>query len=873
MSVDRNIEKSSEAMEAAEESCVNAPTGDEGSGKSDAPDETKLAACQTEVNAPTGDEDNGKSDAPNETKLAACQTEVNVPTGDKGSDKLDAPGDAKLDADQSKKTQNYHGDVYGATGDNTKVIFNFGKVQERFDGILHRSDAIPPHSPYANEAEVLSFAKVLVEQNLLLVTHPICAREKVQSALYSLLEYLRVTHTHLRRFTSSSPKPLDLRLFMDAEKSWKKSYEDSIVYLDLRDHPPNLTFEFTEGLCRELREARCHLVLVSTRVPNNQQHLNETLHARANITSWHIEPENTVSTTIGNLQLNLAEPVGQTLTFVASMVPGLTAVSFLRLCERLLPPPETIRSQETISPTDGGWTAKQAGTTPLERWYAGEHDVLLSNAGVKLASSNDDFSGGLKGGAKGFYVENCDISIMAKAKLFSEAPLFLVGKFDLMTSLYFEESWPDAFSEGYIDFAYRLHVSGLNLLSAEWLVEKFAKIESGNDPDHGLIQFTRLVYRLADLPNGLELISDFYYLLAKQISDDETEWHRKLAKTPLTSLAATVASCPATVEFENRDVPETALCVIQFRDEHGLDDDFFLLLSRARFRFVSILHIGEMLNDSASALIGLQYSLVGPESRQRMYSSVGDLPDICALISPVYGAFLQAANVLVHELPERFLALTNGVLELLPAWGEPLWSRTGTSGRSDKNSDYERPPSSVAAEIASDAFLESFEQFLATHLTEGLPDGFVDSVLAPDKGRRCGQIVFAMMNKRKPRKQSERLLQNARQFPLESWQAIRMTEWMCRGLLMRKGEKESSVLPYAIGFGSQIRLQVDLPRLSEIIDDAHQYKFDFNQRAERFRRLGRYEDEVRELKRARLVAMVIRGLTTRIAVPNGDRKV
>lgn len=816
-----------------------------------------------------------KNDNPSEQNNQAGGHSVNPPLGDDSSDKLVPPGAARLElaASHSKETLNFHGSVYGAFGANGNVNVNFGKVHERLEEILHRSDEIPPHSPYANEAEVLSFANVLLEQNLLLVTHPICGLEKVQSALYSLLEHLRITHAHLRRFTSSSPKPLDLRLFMDAKKSWKESYENSIVYLDLRDHPQNLTFEFTEGLCRELREARCHLVLVSMRATNNQLHLNETLHARAKIAAWHVEPESTTSAKIESLQLNLTEPVGQTLTFVASMVPGLPAISFLRLCERLLPPSETVRSQTTISPsTGGGRPANQADATPLERWNAGERDALLSNAGVKLASVNDDFSEGLQSGAKGFFVENRDISIMAKAKLFSEAPLFLVGKFDLMTKLYFEESWPDAFCEGYIDFAYRLHVSGLILLSAEWLAEKFAKIESGNNQDYGLLQFTHLVYRLADLPNGSELIFDFYRQIAEKILDDEAEWHRKLVKTPLTDLADEVAACSANMGLENGDVPESTKCVIRFRHEHGLDEDFFAFLSLARFRFISLLHIGEMLNDSASALIGLQRSLIGLESRRRMCSSVGVWPDICALITPVYGAFLQAANVLVHELPERFLALTDGILELLPAWGEPLQSRTVTSDKSDQHADYERPLSSVTAEIAADAFLESFEQFLSSHLTKGLPDGFVDIVLAPDKGRRCGQIVFAMMNKRKPRRQSERLMPNSRQFPLESWQAIRTTEWVCRGLLMRKGAKESSVLPYAIGFGSQIRLQVDLARVSEIIGEAHQYEQDFIHRAEIFRRLGMRDDEVREIKRARLVAMVERGMRTRPDVPIGDRK-
>ncbi len=809
---------------------------------------------------------------PTETPM---ESSGDIATRDAGKKLPYTPGDAKLDAHQGPRSEHYSGTVFGPIGDHSTNSYHFGKTQERLEEILHSSDAIPPHEAYPNEEIVHSFAKALVEQHVLLVTHPIRARKEVQSALYSLLEHLRGTHAHLRRFTSNNLKPPELKLFTNADKTWTKALGDSIVYLDLRDHPDNLTFEFTESLCRELSEAHCHLVLISVREPSTRPVHVETLHVRAKVPEWHIEPDPARTAEVEDIKLDLTDPVTQTLVFAASMAPGLPAASFVRLCDQLLPSPEAIRARPAASSiSDGDTSTEQACATPLQRWYAGERDVLLRNAGVKLALAGDTVPGHHTDGLKGFYVENPDTSIQAKTQLFTEAPLFLVDKFGPMTRLYFEEQWPDTFCDGYIDFACRLHALGLHLLSGAWLTERFAAIESGQDPDYGLRQLARLVYRLADLPKGPDLIADFYRRIADQIRDEEESWHQKLVATPLTNLTAAVASClPVTGDHNDGKIPESAACVIRYRHEHGLDGDFFALLHRACFRFVAVLHVAETLHDSASALKGLQRALVGPESRQRLRQDVGDLPDVNALISPVNGAFQQAADILVRELPDRFLALTGGILEQLPLWGESTSSRSGTSASNGDNESRKRTRLSVAAaEIASDAFLEAFERFLSMHLPKGLSDGFVDSVLAPDQGRRCGQIVFAMMNRHQPRTPHERLLTNPQAYPLESRRAIRVIEWLCRGLLRRKGRKESSVLPYAIGFGSQIRWQLKPSQLAEVIDEAHQYESDFSTRADIYRMLEMHEDETRELQRARLLGMVIRGLTTHTPSHSGDRK-
>lgn len=813
-----------------------------------------------------------------ETTETPKEASDSIITGDTGKKLQDPPVDAKLDAHQTARTQHYLRDVFGGTGDHSTTNIHFTKTQERLEEILHRSDAIPPHEAYPNEEAVHSFAKVLVEQHVLLVTHPIQARKEVRSALYSLLEHLRVTHAHLRRFTSNNPKPPELKLFTNAENTWAKTLCDSIVYLDLRDHPDNLTFEFTEGLCRELRKARCHLVLVSVRGPNTQPVRVETLHVRAKIPEWKIAPDPRQTAEIEDIKLNLTDLVTQTLLFAASLVPGLPAASFMRLCDRLLPPPDANWTQPAASLASGNGmpTAQATSATPLQRWYAGERDALLRNAGVKLASARDTASGHYADGLKGFYVENPDTSIQVKAQLFAEAPLFLVDKFGPMTRLYFEEQWSDAFCDGYIDFAYRLHASGLHSLSGAWLSERLTSIKSEHYTGYVLRQFARLVCRLVDLPKGADLIADFYRRTAEQIRDEEESWHQKVVATPLSHLIDAVASCPSVAgghDHNKSEIPESAAFVIRYRHEHGLDEDFFALLHRACFRFIAILHVAETLHDSASAFEGLQSALVGPESRQRLCHDVGDMPDVHALISPVGGAFQLAANILVRELPERFLSLTEGILKQLPPWSETTPTRSSMSALIDDNESCKRtPPSVAAAEIVSDAFLEAFERFLVAHLPKGLPDGFVDCVLASDQGRRCGQIVFAIMNRRRPRTSNERPPTNPQTYSLESWRAIRVIEWLCRGLLRRKGMKESSVLPYAIGFSSQIRQQLEPARLAEVIDEAHQYESDFITRSDIYRMINMHENESRELQRARLLGMVIRGLATRTAVPTGDRK-
>ena len=151
------------------------------------------------------------------------------------------PGNAKLDARQATKREHYYKTVFGGTGDHSTTNIHFAKTQERLEEILHHSDIIPPHVAYPNKDDVNRFAQALVKQHLLRVTYTRRAREDMQSALYSLLEHLRDTHSHLRRFTSNNLKPPELKLFTNHEKGWVETLGDSIIYLDLLDYPDNLT--------------------------------------------------------------------------------------------------------------------------------------------------------------------------------------------------------------------------------------------------------------------------------------------------------------------------------------------------------------------------------------------------------------------------------------------------------------------------------------------------------------------------------------------------------------------------------------------------------------------------------------------------------
>lgn len=834
--------------------------------------------------------------AESDAKVEIPPTPENSPAPEKAS-KTDGvkqpekPGIAALDERELARIQEYRANVYGPTGDRSTGYYNidarnfYTTTRQRIEDLLHPADEVPAHDTYHDSDAVATYAKVLLERNFIVVSWLAGAHAEARSAVYTLLEHVKGIDSSLRRFTCSDERP-PLRLFL-REDSWMESLSNSIVYLYLKDKlSPPLWDEEARTICAKLSRAHCHLVLVSRQQNKPGRAAVEVERAQARLPEWRIPSKAPASTESEEVaDLDLSEPVGQTLVFAAAVTPGLPAAEYLRVCEHLMPALDPGRKPPKAEAAQDGESAESQfdRTSRLARWHSGERDALLRAHEIRFTLARDEATPLGDLGSRGFYVKNADISVIARDRLFETAPIFLIEKLGPMTELYLGDRWSDAFCSGFRDYVCRLHTEGLKRLTPDWLGERFFEIEKGKDPDQGLYQFRQVAETLADLPDGPDILARCFARIADRVREDESHWHARLRGEPIEALAAELAREIESAEEADASAIEArnAERIMQFRQARGLDHEFLGHLDRSGYRFIALMYISVGVRLGNEAFEVLASAIAGPDTRSGLDRLGKGNAAFQALVSPIRGGLFRAARFLVEKLPEGFQALAEGVLASLPAWGVGLERAEGAPGTDARRSSESDRVRASAAQLASEALLQAFASFVDDKAGEGLPDRFVKDVLAPDGGRRCGRAIFALTYGRRPRGSADRRPRSRGARPIEPGWIVWLTDRLCQGLLNRKGARESQVLPVAVGFASQIRGQIEAAELDVLIDEARFHEAMFEERAQVwkfYKSVSTGEDrelygvnETREFQRSRLIGMAIRGFSTRTSAPTDER--
>lgn len=738
----------------------------------------------------------------------------------------------------------------------TNIYQNFGGPGEALTGAplkrrLVKVDKPQKCAPFEPADSVPKYARALHESRLLIVEKTSRGSDHAHSAMWSVLNWLEVTFGVQNRFTNAYDRLFSLSYLLDDDESWMEELRGSVIYLNRNLEPEIVAKIFDHATAEDLRarlgKADCRLLLMTDAATANKG-ASGVAQARAEIEVWKVGPAE-----LAAVDEPLAKPAGVVETLIrmcCALFPGLNALEFSQVIDRLLPPRPTVpASAEAVSTTTApGIPPPYTKRTTLDRWHEGERDVLLGAEELVYRTPPDAALDGDSTGAPGYYFERAESATLLLDSLFSRSQQLLIQHLPELTRVYFVANTSQRYQKGYLRYLLRLHSQHIHRLDEDWLVAQFREYAWAENAGAALWRFVYLLDFVKDHVGGEDLVGLVVGSIGRAARDLEDEWQRLLINhqylEAVSHARAMAETEQANVEIEVIRALKLTSALDEVRAKLWVVYQSFILLASV----VPTPVVGacvEALSGTATRRSFQDLAEANGTALPLFVPSVWLLKGVLELAGLHGPAFLMAfGSAVVAELKKADSETARTY--------EPLkWFFGDNSGRV-----------AAARLVLIEACQFGFNSVLPVKLDDPLSDTAFRGLFAEGQARRNGDILGRLFILQGAMMRGSGGDERSRAIPtVAAAELISVYEQLCFALLIRKGANPTTVTTDMTAFVAPLRAALRTAQRLELINTVRRRCDGYQQERSRIERTGARKFIENINRRIRAAQIVTRAVT------------
>jgi hypothetical protein len=317
---------------------------------------------------------------------------------------------------------------------------------------------------------------------------------------------------------------------------WPEHFHGSLIMLERRQEPMTTRFLSANNsvgvrsLCQRLAASDTRLIIaLAAEWDSNEGSLDPFDKSARTLEVTHADrPERIAAVEMGESAFDAVPRI------VAGLFQGLKVDEFCALVDELaaglhklpeVPPPELAEGKKP----------PPSPPTRLQRWQAGDIDLVLGELGVRyLVSSPDASASAWASRTGGYYLADERNPYGEPGWVIAHHPALLAGRADHLLDRYLGGTPSDRFREAFLAALARLEGAGVREVSADWLLKGWARARAVQvDLDAAARNFVALLEYLQPDNASAELARSVIDRLAGELVESELGFQQEAGTAPL----------------------------------------------------------------------------------------------------------------------------------------------------------------------------------------------------------------------------------------------------------------------------------------------------------------------------------------------------